>query len=156
MEELMLRCNNYFYRFREFGGYVISNNKIIGVRGKYAVGQYIRIINSMLNDGVYKVALLEDDGIIVEEKLNNEMFNGTICGLAVPSKFIDIVNKIKIYDNEHKASDIISESVTGYSYTKSTNKDGKVLTGTDIYADEWKSYRCSINNIQALKYVQEV
>lgn len=156
MEELMLKCNNYFYRFREVGGYVISSNKIMGVRGKYAVGQYIRIINSMLNDGVYKVALLEDDGIIVEEKLNNEMFNGTICGLAVPSKFIDIVNKIKTYDNEHKASDIISESVTGYSYTKATNKDGKVLTGMDIYADEWKQYRCSINNIQALKYVQEV
>ncbi len=156
MEELMLKCNNYFYRFREAGAYVISNNKIIGVRGKYAKGQYIRIINSILNDGVYKISAIAENEITIEEGLNDEMFNGTICGLAVPSKFIDIANKIKAYDSEYKASDIISESVTGYSYTKATNKDGKALTGTDIYADEWKQYRCNVNSIQALKYVQEV
>lgn len=156
MEELMLRCNNYFYRFRESGAYVISSNKIIGVRGKYAVGQYIRIINSILNDGVYKITAIAENEITIEEGLNNEMFNGTICGLAVPSKFIDIVNKIKTYDNEHKTTDIVSESVTGYSYTRATNKDGKAMTGTDMYVDEWKQYRCNVNSIQVLKYVQEV
>lgn len=156
MEELMRKCKNYFYKFKEHGSYIISNNEIIGVRGNYCKGQYIRVVNSILNDGVYKINRIEENKIIVEEQLNDEMFVGVIAGLGVPNEFIKIVNKIKEYDTTHKATDIISESFTGYSYTKSLNKDGTTMNGTDIYEKDWKQFRCCIDDIQALRYVRDV
>lgn len=155
MEQLMKLCNNYFYKFKEEGNFLISDNTIC-TRGAYCRGQYIRIIGSVLNDGIYKIARVEDNTIHLDEDLSDEMFTGVIVGLGVPKAFIELCEAIKKYDEENKPSDYTSESFTGYSYTKALNKDGSVKTGKDIYAKELKAYRCNINDIQALKYVRSV
>lgn len=149
----MAKCKNYFYKFKENGAYEIKANKIIGVKGKYLVGQYIRVLNSVLNDGVYQIKSVQEDGIVLSTDLADEIFTGTICGLAVPKSFLNVIAKIEEYDKTHKSTDIISESVTGYSYTKATNNDGNVATGYDIYKSDLRPYRRMFDGLQ---YVKEV
>lgn len=149
----MAKCKNYFYKFKENGTYEIKANKILNVKGTYLVGQYIRILNSVLNDGVYQIKKVDVDGIVLSTDLADEIFKGTICGLAVPNSFLNVVKKITEYDATHKSTDIISESVTGYSCTKATNSEGNVATGYDIYIKDLRSYRRMFDGLQ---YVKEV
>lgn len=55
----MQECRNFFVHSSEDGTYTIEDGKI-NAKGDYIVGQYIRIMGSMLNDGVY---LIEQTGI---------------------------------------------------------------------------------------------
>ena len=139
MEELMNYCNNYFYNFREYGKYII-NNKSIKIKGKYIKGQYIKIVGSILNDGVYKVDGYIN-GFITIEGLEDEVFEGYICSLSVPKNFIKLSEEINQFKETDKPSSYTSESFGNYSYSKATNKNGIPLRWTDVFMSEIKQYR---------------
>lgn len=136
MEKLMARCNNYFERTAESGEYTISENSIHTVRGKYAVGQYIRIMDSLFNDGVYKVKTFSEDGgnIVIEGTLQDEVFSGYIVGLAVPPAFVELNETIKKYDEKvKKHAGVTSESIPNYSVSYDTaNKDGAAYYAAEV------------------------
>lgn len=138
LEEIMLYCRNFFYKTKEHGNFIISNNQI-KMQGRYIKGQYIRIIGSMLNDGVY---MIEEsiDNIITVTGLNNEIFEGYIMGLAVPKNFLSLASKIEEYKINNKNTDIVSESLGNYSYSKATI-NGKVVTWENVFFDSLKPYR---------------
>ena len=115
ISELMLTTRNYFEKFYINGKIEIVNGKI-ALPSRFIKGQYIRIINSLLNDGIYKITEKGSDGIATFSViLKDETFNGFIVGLAVPQDFEALSEKI---DNWTAKNDsrrgIASESVAGY------------------------------------------
>lgn len=117
MNEIMRKCNNYFYSFKERGKYTIANNTIT-VRGKYRAGNYIRIMGSMFNDGIYEVVgFLNGVVSVADELFNEEVELGTICSLVPPQDFKDIVARIVEAKREYKPKEYTSQSVEGYSET---------------------------------------
>lgn len=112
MEDLMLYTKNYFYRWKEYGTYAINNSQI-ACRGQYKVGQYVRIIGSVFNDGVHEIHSVTNNTITINN-LRNEEFKGYICGLAVPKEFYDLVQDIKAYRLKHMPNlGMQSESFAG-------------------------------------------
>lgn len=79
-------------------------------------GQYIRIVGSVFNDGVYKYG--ETD--VYQE----ETFNGEVWALAIPKGVLTLINEIKAWND--KNGDVAtgpyqSESFGGYTYTRATD-----------------------------------
>ena len=160
MELVMQYLHNYFYRFKEKGTFNISFNTITinneALKGKYVDGQYIRIIGSLANDGVYKVVSCgEEDipGITVEGCLSDEEFTGYICSLGVPKAFVGLCNEIQTYNEENKAGVMVSESFGGYSYTKAT-VNGQLATWKDAFAANLKPYRRMTDGLEWVKEVK--
>jgi hypothetical protein len=78
-------------------------------------GQYFRILNSDLNDGVYKYPVTG---------LKDEEFEGQIWSMAVPQTVIDLASEIGNWQEKYGAADSAamspfnSESFGIYSYNK--------------------------------------
>ena len=141
MEKILNSINNYFYKFYESGSYSINTNTIT-VKGKYIIGQYVRIEGSTLNDGVYKVAFVDGQNITLESlTMQDEEFEGIISSLAIPSDLISLKAKIETYESENKPSAIVSESFGNYSYSLATNANGQALTWQEVFSNELKPYR---------------
>lgn len=118
LEELMRECRNYFLIP---GGVHPDTYTIKG--GSIAlpflrVGQYFRIVGSVLNDGVYQYGSCA---------LRDETFDGAIWAMAVPTEFLRLEEEIKAWRTQYENaanSPFQSESFAGYSYTKSTASGG--------------------------------
>ena len=121
--DLMNKCNNYFINDYENGDFVIQN-KIIELNGTYKVNQYIRIINSLFNDGIYKIVKIDGKKIELDNGVNEE-FNGYVCGLKVPNDFIKLLDKINEYEKRIKKG-ISSESIPNYSISYN-NEDYSIV-----------------------------
>jgi hypothetical protein len=97
------------------GDFVIENGSI-DLSGKILDGQYFRIQNSILNDGVYQYPASD---------LTDETFTGKIQAMAVPKDLIVIAGEIAEWMNKNGGvestamSPYNSESFAGYSYSKS-------------------------------------
>ena len=139
IESLMKECNNYFYRWKETNTFAIENNSIT-VLGKYLAGQYVRIVGSIANDGVYQIETYADNKITIIG-LNNEVFEGTIYGLSVPKDFAELKNNIEAYNEKAVISNTSSESFNNYSVSYAKDENGKPLQWQDIFKDNINIYR---------------
>ena len=96
-------------------------------------GQYIRIVGSLLNDGVYQYS----DNI---EGLTDEEFDGAVWSLAIPKEVVAISEEIKTWVAQYGGassaamSPFSSESFGGYSYSK-----GGASGNSNASAGDWKS-----------------
>ena len=129
MYATLLACNNFFERSSEYGRYTISENAI-AVRGDYKAGQYVRIMDSLLNDGVYKIASVEAGEITLNETLTDEEFCGYIVGLAIPNEFITLAEKVEAFTNRG----ISSESIPNYSVSFNAK------SGVEAYRSDLQAY----------------
>ena len=136
LSELCGYLRNYFDRERYFGDFTISNGVITGsVSLALLENQYIRIVGSRLNDGVYKYKSAGITG------LSDEAFNGAIWSLAIPKDVIDLNAEIDAWKAKYGGVDsaamspFSSESFGGYSYTKA---QGFASTGGGMLTD-WQS-----------------
>jgi hypothetical protein len=129
MYATLLACNNFFERSSEYGRYTISENAI-AVRGDYKAGQYVRIMDSLLNDGVYKIASVEAGEITLNETLADEEFCGYIVGLAIPNEFITLAAKVEAFTNRG----ISSESIPNYSVSFNAK------SGVEAYRSDLQAY----------------
>ena len=129
MYATLLACNNFFERSSEYGRYTISENAI-AVRGDYKAGQYVRIMDSLLNDGVYKIASVEAGEITLNETLTDEEFCGYIVGLAIPNEFIKLAAKVEAFTNRG----ISSESIPNYSVSFNAKN------GVEAYRSDLQAY----------------
>lgn len=107
--------------------------------------EYIRIVGSRLNDGVYKVSELAT-------KLKNETFHGGIWIMSPPAAFLALVSEIEEWQdvnggvNSTNMSPYTSESFGGYSYSKASGGNidtggAAVPTWQTQYANRLKIYR---------------
>jgi hypothetical protein len=129
MYATLLACNNFFECSSEYGRYTISENAI-AVRGDYKAGQYVRIMDSLLNDGVYKIASVEAGKITLDATLTDEEFCGYIVGLAIPNDFIALAEKVEAFTNRG----IASESIPNYSVSFNAKN------GVEAYRSDLQAY----------------
>ena len=129
MYATLLACNNFFERSSEYGRYTISENAI-AVRGDYKAGQYVRIMDSLLNDGVYKIASVEAGEITLNATITDEEFCGYIVGLAIPNEFITLAAKVAAFTNRG----ISSESIPNYSVSFNAKN------GVEAYRSDLQAY----------------
>lgn len=139
IESLMKECNNYFYKWKETNTFTINNNTI-EVTGTYLVGQYVRIVGSIVNDGIYQIETYTS-GKITIIGLTDEVFEGTIYGLSVPKDFIELESKIETYNNKNVISNKSSEGFNNYSVGYAKDKNGKPLQWQEIFKSDINIYR---------------
>ena len=133
ISDLMLLTRNYFEKFYINGTIEIVDGKV-ALPNKFIKGQYIRIINSLLNDGVYKITEKSGDNIAtLSSILQDETFNGFIVGLAVPKGFELLSEKIDTWNAKNDSRrGIASESVAGYYSWTSNAKNVEEAFSSDI------------------------
>lgn len=133
--DLCDELNNWFETKKLFGKFTISEGTLIVEQA--LDGQYIRICDSVFNDGVYKYPVTG---------LTDETFYGVIWLMAVPQEVITLSDEIDKWNEEYSEelrSPYQSESFGGYSYSKSSvqGSDGTGVTWIDVFADRLKKWR---------------
>ena len=133
--EICEHLNNFFdkrngeYIDRTADTFTISGGLISPLSSSLIAGQYIRIVGSLLNDGIY---LLPSNFTI--STLVNETFTGAIFGLAIPRDLVTLDTEITAYVTANPASWYVSESFGGWSGTKATGSNGAPLSWKSVYA----------------------
>lgn len=145
MTELCGYLRNWFDKKRYFGDFTITSGVISGsVDLELLENQYIRIVGSVLNDGVYQYKAAGIQG------LANESFNGAIWALAIPKAVIDLDKEIDAWKAKYEAVDgaamspFTNESFGGYSYTKSAggeNSAGGLGGWQNAFANRLSQWR---------------
>lgn len=139
--------NNYFNKHQKIvGEFEISGGEIQLPEGVLKEGQYFRIKNSDLNDGVHLYPATD---------LNDETFTGSIWPMAVPAAALDLAANInewrKKYEDVNAAamSPFTSESFSKYSYSKSaggsSSGTGDKTTWQGVFANQLNLYRRARN-----------
>lgn len=131
----------------EINNYFEPNHGTERVKGQYSIvngdiapidflknGQYFRIMGSTFNDGIYIYPTSASD-------LIDEEFKGVICPMNVPRAFIELVDKIKAFDEENKASAFTSESFGGYSYSKAVGSNGASIGWQEMFNNDLRKWR---------------
>lgn len=93
------------------GEITIAGGELVGFSDRLLDGQYFRVIDSLLNDGVYQYPA----------ELKDETFDGTVQSMRVPPDVVALDAEITdwIVKNEGAInSPYQSESFGGYSYSK--------------------------------------
>lgn len=135
LTELCQEIRNWFDRDQEkwIGKITISNCTIsyMGAEIDLLDGQYIRIVGSLLNDGVYKYP---------DENLKDESFDGAVWSMAIPPSVVELAAAIEAY-NEKNADAIDkpyqSESFGGYSYSKGSGSSSGSGGGNSAH---WRNH----------------
>lgn len=143
--EICAEIKNYFVLNGDIhtGDWEISNGQISPSLNFPT--EYIRIVGSRLNDGVYKVSELATT-------LKDETFHGGIWIMSVPADFLALASEIAEWQKVNggvgssNMSPFTSESFGGYSYSKASggsieNGGASVPTWQSQYANRLKIYR---------------
>ena len=142
LNEICEHLHNFFdsrdgkYIDRSAGTFTILNGLISPLSSSLIAGQYIRIVGSLLNDGIY---LLPSNFTI--SSLVNETFTGAIFGLAIPKDLVTLDTEITAYVTANPATGYVSESFGGWSGTKATGANGAALSWESVYAKRLNRWR---------------
>lgn len=120
--ELCAECRNWFLRGIVAGTFTVSGGALGEVSGAQD-GQYIRIVGSVFNDGIYKYPVTKD--------LTDETFDGAVWLLGIPKDFEALLDDINAWETanadavKNATAEVLSgpytsESFAGYTYQKKT------------------------------------
>lgn len=145
IEEICSEIRNFFVYN---GDILINDYKIIDGVLSPSVDfktDYIRIVGSRKNDGVYKVS--------EETALRDEEFHGAIWQMSIPQDFLDLVSEIEAWQEKNGGVDSAamspfnSESFGGYSYSKGNSGGASVGNGAT-----WKTaYASRLNRWRRIR-----
>lgn len=142
LNEICEHLHNFFdrrdgeYIDRSADTFTISSGVISPLSSSLVAGQYIRVVGSLLNDGIY---LLPSNFTI--STLVNETFTGAIFGLAIPKDLVTLDSEITAFVAANPASWYVSESFGGWSGTKATGANGAALSWESVYAKRLNRWR---------------
>lgn len=130
MTEICEYLHNWFCEDSDMiiGNIVIGDSEITVPYGAIQPGQYIRIVGSVFNDGVWQYG---------EAEFNPETYDGAVWLMRIPKSFIDLVTEIENWQAKYGGVDskamspFNSESFAGYSYSKSSGGSGEVASPTN-------------------------
>ena len=138
LQEILETCHNWFKIEIIPGDYIIQDGVFINASDYLKPGQYYRIVGSVFNDGLHRTG--RDD-----DKLTDEAFTGSVWTLAIPRAVLALADSVKSWKDSYGAaalSPFVSESFSGYSYTKSSGG----ASGTSNGVTDWRSvFRDSLN-----------
>lgn len=152
VEDVMRECNNFFITDKRVLEKITIKDNVIINSLDFLDGQYIWILHSVFNTGVYKFYGKKTWGDLkkqtwakvspsawenflnsCDDELIDEEFNGEIVGLAPPRAFLQLCEDIKAWRDKYGNtldSPFTSESFGGYSYTKASGTgDSSGTTG---------------------------
>jgi hypothetical protein len=141
IEQICAFIHNFFVANVISGTFTIADGSI-EVPG-LVTGQYFRICNSRLNDGVYQYGMAD---------LTDETFNGEIWDMRPPRSFIKLAQEIEAWNEKYGetvSGPYQSESFGGYSYSLKTGSNAS--GGTDNNAGSWQGvFKSSLNQWRKL------
>lgn len=125
------------YADRNEDDFTISTGGVISpLPSTLIAGQYIRIVGSKFNDGIYLLS-----GTLANTTLVNETFHGVIYGLSIPRDLVALDTEITAWVAANPASLFTSESFGGWSGTRATGSGGAPLTWERVYAARLNRWR---------------
>ncbi len=132
LDEILRHLRNYFVCSVKRGTFEIKNGIIAPL--DLPNEQYFRIVGSVFNDGVYQYPA---------SGLTDEVFEGEIWAMAVPSALIALADEIKAYNESDmaKVSPYDSEAFGGYSYTRAADEHGAALSWERLFAGKLNKWR---------------
>ena len=143
LTDLCQELRNWFCSAKYKGKFNIRNGQIdlneMLTDGAIKDGQYIRIIGSTFNDGVwqYPTQILQD-----------ETFEGVVWALNIPLAVLKLSEDIDAWEKKYNNPDspavspYQSESFGGYSYSKaSSGSSGNMVTWKSVFADKLNRWR---------------
>lgn len=142
LTELCGYLKNWFEQKKYIGTVTISNGMVSFTGSSELLdGQYIRIVGSVFNDGVYQWHLLQ-----AIEGLKDETFDGAVWAMAVPKEVTTLLADITAWEAQYGASmqsPFSSESMTAssYSYTKASPDAAKQNTAFNAFAAKLSRWR---------------
>ena len=93
--------------------------------GRYIVGQYIYVFNSLVNDNVYKITAVADGVITIEGEFLAEESKVFIFPLRVPKAIVTIEGEINSFiTTSNTTRNVKSERIDDYQITYATPADG--------------------------------
>lgn len=116
--------------------FTISSGLISPFSSSLIAGQYIRIVGSLLNDGIY---LLPSNFTI--STLVNETFTGAVFGLEIPRDLVALDTEITAYVTANPATGYVSESFGGWSGSRATGANGAPISWKSAYAGRLNRWR---------------
>lgn len=140
LTELLQYLRNWFVKTKYTGDFVIEDGKIrmaySGGMMTLLPGQYVRIIGSAMNDGVW---------MYPSGALTDEAFSGAVWGLAVPPAVAALADEISEWQSKYGtavASPYNSESYSRGSYSRSKASAGDTAyTWKTAFADRLSAWR---------------
>lgn len=138
LTEICQEIRNWFKQSSYYGKFTITDGIIdlSELNGAIKDGQYIRIIGSTFNDGVWQYPT---------QTLQDEVFEGVVWGLRIPPAFLSLVQQIEEWQGKYGGVDALSpynsESFGGYSYSKSTGANGEATTWKNAFARQLNLWR---------------
>lgn len=162
MEEILSYLNNYFYNYAlitnvtfEEGGKSFTVSKF---KNNLYKGQYIKIEETTINDGIFKIISISDNGDSVTITTDSVdfvegEFRCLILALAVPRPVIKLKEAIEEFKAKNKPSVYTSESFGDYSRSWATNSKGAILTWKDVFKEELNQYRCMFDNREGIEVI---
>lgn len=144
LSEICREIKNWFEQSKHIGIITIQSG-IINYKGiNIAIGQYIRIVGSVFNDGIYKYT-----GEAISD-LVDETFDGAVWLLAIPKEIISLNTEIEAWKAKYMTADSVnmspfqSESFGGYSYSKKSGGNGNgdgAYTWQSAFASQLNKWR---------------
>ena len=98
---------------------------------------YVYISGSTFHDGVKRMS----GGSIDGDNHPGETFAGRVWLLYPPDDFIAICDNIEAYNSQNAPGAIVSETLGEYSYTKTTGKNGGLLTWEEAFNSSLAPFR---------------
>lgn len=148
LNELCGYLKNWFETEKYIGDFKIEDGRIVVASQKTTVptvldNQYIRIVGSVFNDGVYQYHVGESISDLVDE-----IFHGAVWTLAIPKEILDLETEINAWQDKYgqaMLSPYASENLSASSYSYSRGSVGSngsaTVTWKDIFADSLKRWR---------------
>lgn len=115
MIEKVLKYLNHYYPISIEGVTEIVSDGLVGTFNEtYAVGQYVYVKCSILNDGVYQITAKTPTKLTLSETLLAEDTDGMfVYGLAIPRDLLKLIAEIQTYGEKEEG--LSSESIDDYS-----------------------------------------
>ena len=137
---MVKHIRNAFEFSIERGSFVINDGKL-SLSEKYVAGEWIAILGSALNDGIYKISSVGStyslaNGSDNENPVTDEEFTGAVWRLRLPKSLVSLCADIQKWTDspEGKPSNVVSESVVSfYSKTLATTKDGAPIGWESVF-----------------------
>ncbi len=162
MEEILNYLNNYFYNYALMTNVAFEEDgksfTISKFKKNFYKGQYIKIEETTINDGIFKIISIKDNGESVTVTTDatdfvEGNFRCLILALAVPNPLIRLKESIEKFRTENEPSIYTSESFGDVSRSWATNSKGAILTWRDVFKEDLKQYRCMFDNRDEIEVI---
>lgn len=130
LNEVLQSINNYFVDDYCDMSAITLDSIIVETPSKFIEGQYVLIIGSKMNDGVYLVSNIDGTELTLDASFDfvpETTKDMVVCSLSIPRAILSIVDEIVAYNAKNDGS-VKSESLGDYSVSYGGNQDASWIT----------------------------